>query len=73
MLAVRLPKQIEEQLNALSQRTHRSKSYYVKKALEAYLKEEAVYLEAVEAYEEYLKSGKKGYTLEEMKARYDLD
>lgn len=73
MLAVRLPENLEKQLSVLAEKTHRSKSYYVKKALETFLKDREEYLEAVAAYEEYLSSGKKGFTLEEMKQRYGFD
>lgn len=73
MLAVRLSKEMENKLDALSKKTHRSKSYYVKKALSNFLDEQAEYLEALEAYEAYLKSGKKGYTFEEMKKRYGFE
>jgi RHH-type rel operon transcriptional repressor/antitoxin RelB len=73
MLAVRLSKTLEERLNHLSSKTHRSKSFYVKKALEKFLKEEEDYLEALASYEDYLRSGKEGYTLEEMKKRYGIE
>ncbi len=39
MLAVRLDPVIELKLNRLSQETGRSKSYYVKQALESFLEE----------------------------------
>lgn len=73
MLSVRLSRDLENRLTGLADRTHRSKSYYVKMALESYLKDQEDYLIAVTNYEEYLKSGKEGYTLEEMKKRYDLE
>ena len=73
MLAVRLPESLEMRLNALSLKTHRSKSFYIKKALERLLEEEEDCADAVVAYEAYLRSGKKGYSLEEMKQRYGLE
>lgn len=73
MLSVRLSKDLEDQLTVLSQNTHRSKSFYVVEALKAYLQDQAEYLEAVASYEEYLRSGKKGYTLEEMKKRHGVE
>ena len=39
MLAVRLPKDLEDRLNKLAASTHRSKSFYMKEALESYLEE----------------------------------
>jgi RHH-type rel operon transcriptional repressor/antitoxin RelB len=73
MLAVRLSKELEGKLTHLADSTHRSKSYYVKMALENFLREQGDYLEAVAAYEDYLQSGEKGYTLEEMKQRYGIE
>lgn len=73
MLAVRLPESLENRLNALCLKTHRSKSFYVKKALERLLEEEEDYADALVSFEEYLRSGKKGYSLEEMKKRYDIE
>lgn len=37
MLSVRLSKEVEHRLVDLSEKTHRSKSYYVERALEQYL------------------------------------
>ncbi len=59
MLAVRLSQEMETLLTNLAEKTHRSKSYYVKKALEQYLENYAEYEIAAEAYKEYLESGKK--------------
>jgi RHH-type rel operon transcriptional repressor/antitoxin RelB len=73
MLAVRLPESLESRLNALSLKTHRSKSFYIKKALERLLEEEEDYADALASYEEHLRSGKKGYSLEEMKQRYGVE
>ncbi|PIP78919.1 MAG: CopG family transcriptional regulator [Gammaproteobacteria bacterium CG22_combo_CG10-13_8_21_14_all_40_8] len=42
MLGVRLSEQLETRLNALSEKTHRSKSYITKEALKRYIGEEEV-------------------------------
>ena len=47
MLALRLPKEIERRLDSLARRTHRSKSYYVKKAIVQFLEDREDYLLAV--------------------------
>jgi RHH-type rel operon transcriptional repressor/antitoxin RelB len=73
MLAVRLPESLENRLTALSDKTQRSKSFYVKKALERLLEEEEDYADALVSYEEYLRSGKKGFSLEEMKQRHGIE
>lgn len=66
MLAVRLPKNIEEALNLLAARTNRSKSYYVKQALEVFLEDKANYELAAEAYKEHLASGGKTYSFDDV-------
>jgi RHH-type rel operon transcriptional repressor/antitoxin RelB len=70
MLAVRLPKNLEDRLSRLSLKTNRTKSFYVKKALEKILEEEEDYADALASYEDYLRSGQKGISLDEMKKRY---
>ncbi len=37
MLSVRLPQELEDKLNELSNKTHRSKTFYITKALEKHL------------------------------------
>jgi len=72
MLSARIPEVLDMRLNALTEKTHRSKGYLVRKALEQYLEDAEDLADAVASYEEHLKSGKKGYTLEDMKKRYDI-
>ena len=71
MLAVRLPKEMEHSLNLLSERTHRPKSYYVKKALAEYLENQADIELAAEAYKESI--GKKVYSFDEVMIENGLD
>jgi RHH-type transcriptional regulator, rel operon repressor / antitoxin RelB len=52
MLAVRLSKELEQRLERVSDETHRSKSYYVKKALERFLEDHEDYLLAIARLEE---------------------
>lgn len=72
MLAVRLNKDTEDRLNKLCAKTHKSKSYYVKKALDKILEEEEDLAEALSSYEAHLRSEKKALSLDEMKSKYDL-
>ena len=51
MIAVRLEPQMEAELANLASETGRSKSYYVKEALTAYLQDRADYLLALAALE----------------------
>lgn len=72
-LSVRIPSALESRLDALSEQTNRSKSYYVKKALESFLEKEEEYLLGVKAYEEYVRSGKKTYSSEEIRKKLGLE
>jgi RHH-type rel operon transcriptional repressor/antitoxin RelB len=58
MLTIRLPENLEKRLNALASATKRSKSYYVREALERVMEDmEDAYL-AESAYEKFIESGK---------------
>ena len=52
MLAVRLPINVEHRLTLLAEKTGRSKSYYIRKAIENFLEDEEGYLLAVTRLEE---------------------
>lgn len=52
MLSIRLSSEIEQRIAALAQKTGRSKTYYVRKAVEDFLEEEEDYLLAVARLEE---------------------
>jgi RHH-type transcriptional regulator, rel operon repressor / antitoxin RelB len=52
MIAVRLPKELEMQLERVASETHRSKSYYIRKALKQFLEDREDYLLAVSRLEE---------------------
>lgn len=51
MITVRLDPEMEERLKRLAQETGRSKSYYVKQAIENYLEEKEDYLLALAVLE----------------------
>lgn len=69
MLAVRLPEQLEHRLSQLSEETHRSKSYYVKQALEVFLADREDHFLAIAR----LEKKNPRLTLEEMEKRLDLE
>lgn len=73
MLSVRLSKETEDRLSALSARTHRPKSHYVKEAIEKYLEDEEDYALLISSYEKHLREGGKAYSLEEVKAELGFD
>jgi len=61
MLNVRLDEQLEQRLNALAEKTNRSKNYLAQEALECYLRQEEVReyekQEALARWEHYRKTG----------------
>ena len=65
MLAVRLPEQLESRLTTLAKSTHRSKSYYVQRALEEFLADQEDHLLALAR----LEKNNPRLTLEEMEKR----
>ena len=68
MIAVRLPESLEKKLDQLAARTNRTKSYYLRKALEEYLEDEADYLLAIER----MQSNNPRISLDEMEKRLGL-
>ncbi|HEV2614052.1 MAG TPA: TraY domain-containing protein [Gammaproteobacteria bacterium] len=51
MLAIRLPQSIENRLEKLAERTSRTKTYYVRLAIEQFLEDQEDYLLAVSRLE----------------------
>lgn len=68
MLAIRLPKEIEERLEELARKTGRSKSYYVRQAILEYLDDLEDYHLAVERLEQNLQ----GIPLDQVERRLGL-
>ena len=73
MLTVRLSPEIENRLNLLSQKTHRSKSFYVQKAISEFLEEQEEYIMAAAALEDFKKNKRTPISLEEMKRRLEIE
>ncbi|WDZ92423.1 TraY domain-containing protein [Nocardiopsis sp. HUAS JQ3] len=73
MLALRLPAEIEDRLEALAKETGRSKSFYAREAIVAHLDElEEVYL--AERRLEDLRAGRSGTTpLSEVMDEHDVE
>ena len=70
MLALRLPPDIEERLEALAKRTGRSKSFYAREAILEHLEDlEDLYL-AEDALAEHYASGGTTISMEEVLERY---
>jgi len=73
MLTIRLPAEMENRLNVLSETTKRPKSFYVREALERSLEDiEDAYL-AEAALERFRASGEKAIPIEEVMREYDMD
>jgi len=66
MFSIRLSKDLESRLDALATRTNRAKAFYVKKALSKFLEEQEEIEWATAAYQEFLESGKKTVSFEEV-------
>ena len=72
MLAIRLPKEIEERLERLAQETGRTKTYYAREAILQYLDElEDVYL-AEKTLEEIRAGREKTVPIEQIAKRYGV-
>ncbi len=72
MHTVRLPVGLSQRLTLLSKATKRTKSHFIREALERTLEDlEDAYL-AETAYEEFLKSGEKAISLEDVERDIDL-
>ena len=74
-ISVSIPKALSDTLERVARTEARSKSYYVAKGLEAILRERLEdledYEEARQAYEEFVASGEKGMSFEEVFANVE--
>jgi len=70
-LAVRLPKELADELDELARETGRSKSYYARQAIIEFLEDRADYLHAMAVLER--DKGKPRLTLEQVKKELGLD
>jgi RHH-type transcriptional regulator, rel operon repressor / antitoxin RelB len=72
MLSVRLPQNLEARLNYLAAQTNRSKSFYAVEALTRHLEDlEGFYL-AEKAHQDFMLSGEKALTTEEVEQTLGL-
>ena len=68
MVAVRLPQEMEKRLNVLSRKTGRTKSFYIRQALEEHLEE----MEDVYMAEERFRTLDKTVSLDELMSELDV-
>ena len=75
-ISAQIPAEIGEMLNKVSRTEERSKSYYIRKGLELFLRSKLEdledYKEATEAYEEFVASGEKAVSFSDVKKELDL-
>ena len=73
MLSVRLHDDFEDRLKNLSEKTNRTKAFYVKELFSRHFEElEDIYL-TESALEEFKQSGEKAISLNEIRTALDLD
>jgi RHH-type rel operon transcriptional repressor/antitoxin RelB len=70
MMTIRLPEKMEHRLSELAKETHRTKTYYVKRAIEEFLDDQEDYLLALATWENFEKSGEKPIPFEEILKKY---
>ena len=73
MLAIRLDEKLSSRLDALAQKTGRTKTWYVRKAIETYIDDMEDAALAAAAYEEYLLDGGASSPLDEVRRRLGLE
>ncbi len=66
-ISLRIPDDLHNLLERVAKEEERSKSSLVKKAIKTYLEDLYDYNLVEKGYKDYLSSGKKGYSLEEIK------
>ena len=75
-ISANIPEDLSDMLDKVSRAEERSKSYYIKKGLEQFLKNRLEDLEdyedAKEAYDGYIASGEKAVPFSEMKKELNL-
>ncbi len=72
MLAIRLPPEIEARLEALAKRTGRTKTFYAREAINEHLGDLEDLYDVEKRYEDFLTSGGKTYTLDEVEKELGL-
>jgi RHH-type transcriptional regulator, rel operon repressor / antitoxin RelB len=72
MLAIRLPVEVENRLDRLAKETGRTKTFYATQAILEKIADLEDYYLAEKAHQEYLASGEKRYSLDDVKLEYEL-
>ncbi len=72
MLAIQLPTEIEDRLDALAKATGRTKSFYAKEAILEYLDDLEDFHSTMEVLERIRRGEESTYSLEEVEKQFDL-
>jgi len=72
MLSVRLPEDLEKRLNSLAAKTNRTKSFYALEALNRHLEDLEDFYLAEKAQEDFIVSGEKALSTEEVEKALGL-
>lgn len=72
-ISAHIPFELAQRLERIAKLEERTKSYYVKKSLEEYLEDIEDCLIAKKGYNEYVASGNKGTTLQELATELNID
>jgi RHH-type rel operon transcriptional repressor/antitoxin RelB len=72
-IAIRLSEETDSRLAALAARTGRTKTFYVREAIEAHLEDLEDYYLAAEVSERIVRGEESTISLDELMARYDLE
>ena len=73
MMTIRLPEKMEKRLTQLAKETHRTKSYYVKRAIEEFLDDQEDYLIALSVMERVERGEEKTIPFEEILKKYGIE
>jgi RHH-type transcriptional regulator, rel operon repressor / antitoxin RelB len=73
MIAIRLPMEIEDRLDALAKSSGRTKSYYVREAILRHLEDMEDLVEAEKRMADIISGKSKTIPLEEVMKKYGLD
>lgn len=72
MVTVRLPEELEQELNNLVSETGRTKSYYLTEALKSYLEDMKDRFELEKAIKDFYDGNQKTYTSDELREEFGL-
>ena len=73
VISIRISDDLNKHLDQIAYEEERSKTFLIRKAIENYLEDFQDYHLAEEGYKRYLAGGKKGYTIEEVAKRLNIN